>query len=103
MKFTLRQLHKMINEEISQLSEEAPAPEGPSTGKELKGSAASKKATEKIGNNPAIKDAINQIQTADQLASFLQGVLSLAAEKGIDKNEIKTALGKVVSAVKSAK
>jgi len=101
MKITLRQIRKIINEEISNLREAGP-PAEPSTGKQIKGSVASQKATEKIGDNPAIKDAIDKIQTADQLASFLQGTLTLAAEKGIDEKELKAALNKVVSAVKNA-
>lgn len=100
MNLTEAQLRSIVRSEIKSLKEDGPKP---AVGKDIKGSVASKTASEKIEASPAVKKALDQITSADGLASFLQSVIKLAAEKGIDQNEIKTALKKVASAVMSAK
>jgi hypothetical protein len=102
MVLTEKALRNMIRSQIRALHE-GPNDSPPSTGKDIKGGAAADKAGEKVTSNSTIKKAIDQITTADGLASFIQDVIEAASEKGIDKNEIKTALKKLSAAVAAAK
>lgn len=102
MKITLGQIRRIINEEISLLRESGESdPPAPDIGRQLKGSAASEKAIQKIEDNSAIKAAIDQIETADKLAAFMQRILSLASEKGIERGEVLQALNKLGTAVRT--
>lgn len=72
-----------------------------STGKDLKGNVSSDKAIEKIKDNPAIKSALDKITDAKSLAAFLQDILQLVSEKGIDQNEITSAINALKTALSS--
>lgn len=95
MKITALQLRRIIKEEISRAIRENGTE--PNIGKDIKGSAASEKASEKLDANPTIKNALDQITTSDGLAAFIQSAIKVASEKGIDRNKIDLALKKVVS------
>lgn len=98
MKIKLEQLRRIIREELQlNLAEEA---EPASTGKDIKGSATSEKASELLGKNKALVAIIDKITTKDALADFLQATLKMAAEKGIDQSEAEGALKKVLMAMK---
>ena len=100
MKTAENYLRRFIKEEVSKMFEDNGAL---STGKDIKGGAAADKAASKISGNPVIQKSLDQITTADGLGSFLQDIIKAASEKGIDQNEIKTAVKKLASAVASAK
>jgi len=100
MKTAENYLRRFIKEEVSKILEDNGAP---SVGKDIKGGAAADKAADKISGNPVIQKSLDQITTADGLASFLQDIIKAASEKGIDQNEIKGAVKKIASAVSSAK
>jgi hypothetical protein len=96
MKIRLSELRTIIRNVLAE--ELSPA----STGKEIKGTAASTKAVEKVEKNPAIKAAMDKITDAQGLADLVQGILSQASEKGIDQSELNSAISKVKSAASSA-
>jgi len=98
MKITESQLRRIIREEISLLHEEG----GVDTGKEIKGGVAAQKASSKIESNPAIKAALDAIKIPNDLAAFLQDITAAATAKGMDKEEMKTAVKKFGQAVLSA-
>lgn len=79
------------------------AAEKADVGKELTSTAKSDKAIEYIEKNPAITKVIDSLQTSSDLAAFMQGVIAMATRENIDQDELKSALAKVVSGVKSAK
>jgi hypothetical protein len=97
MKIRLGELKRIVQSVISE------APVTPDVGKEIKGSAASDKAVEKLEKNPAIVSAMDKITDVNGLANLLQGVIEIAMQKGIDQNEIKSALNKVLGSAKAAK
>lgn len=98
MKIKLEHLRRIIKEEYQlQLAE---AEEPATTGKDIKGSTASEKASELLGKNKALMTIIDKITTKDSLADFLQATLKLASEKGIDQAEAEGALKKVLAAMK---
>jgi len=96
MRINESQLRRMIRAQVRLVLE---AGETPDVGKDIKGSAASEKAAELLDKAPGLSKAIDDIKTADELADFLQAVLVAATKKGIDKNEVVTALKRVGSAV----
>jgi len=96
MRINESQLRRMIRAQVRLVLE---AGETPDVGKDIKGSAASEKAAELLDKVPGLSKAIDNITTADGLADFLQAVLAAATKKGIDRNEVVTALKKVGSAV----
>lgn len=116
MKLTENLLKKLIAEEsdrldeerfrqrvrrhLSALREEKPAA---SVGKELSSTAQSDKAVSYIEKNPALSKAIDSLKTSNDLAAFMQGVISLATKENIDQEELKSALNKVASGIKAAK
>lgn len=90
MRITESQLRKIIRNQIRNLlSEDGEV----STGKDIKGSAASDKASKKI-ENPAIQAALDAIKTPDGLASFLQDVTDAVAKKGMDQSKVNTGVKK---------
>lgn len=96
MRINESQLRRIIRAQARLVLE---AGETPDVGKDIKGSAASEKASELLDKVPGLSKAIDNITTADGLADFLQAVLVAATKKGIDKNEVVTALKKVGSTV----
>lgn len=108
MKLTENQLRNIIQKEIDILQKEslmsikedvAPA----EVGKDIKGNAAAEKASSKISGNTALKNLLDQITTTDALASFLQDVLKITSQKGIDQKEAVNALKKVLASAVNAK
>jgi hypothetical protein len=89
-----------VRRQLSILREEKPAA---SVGKELTGTAQSDKAVDYIEKNPALSKAIDSLKTSNDLAAFMQGVISLATKENIDQEELKSALNKVASGIKAAK
>lgn len=88
-----------VRRELSILREEKAV----SVGKQITGTSKSEKAVSYIEKNPALSKAIDSLRTSSDLAAFMQGVISLATRENIDQEELKSALNKVVSGVKSAK
>jgi hypothetical protein len=100
MRIAESQLRKIIrNQILSLLKEEGEV----NTGKDIKGTAASDKATEKVTSSPAIKVALDAIKTPDGLASFLQDVTDAIAEKGMDQSKVASAIKKFGREVLAAK
>lgn len=100
MRITESQLRKIVRNQIrSILKEDGEV----STGKDIRGSSASEKATEKVTSNPAIKAALDAIKTPDGLASFLQDVTNAVAEKGMDQSKVVAAVKKFGREVLAAK
>lgn len=95
LKITEAQLRRIIRQEILREAEQT----APSVGKDIKGGAAAEKAVEKITKNPTIVKALEPIDNAAKLAEFIQGMLKAAAAKGINKEEIKAAMTKILQAV----
>jgi len=98
MKITESDLRRIIQEEISSIAEEEA-----NVGKDIKGGAASEKASQKMSTNKTLVAAMDQITTTDSLASFLQDVIRTASQKGISQQEAISALKKVLSAASSSK
>jgi hypothetical protein len=99
MKITTSTLRRIIQEEISSLSEE----ESTNVGKDIKGNTAADAASKKMSSNPALVSAMDKITTKDSLASFLQDVIKMASENGINQQEAIGAINRVLAAVKSSK
>lgn len=93
-------LRKIIRNQIHDLLKEDGEVD---TGKDIKGTTASDKATEKVTSNPAIKAALDAIKTPDGLASFLQDVTNAVAEKGMDQSKVVAAIKKFGREVLAAK
>lgn len=100
MRIVESQLRKIIRNQILSLLKEDGEVD---TGKDIKGTAASDKATEKVTSNPAIKTALEAIKTSDGLASFLQDVTNAVAEKGMDQSKVAAAVKKFGKEVLTAK
>lgn len=98
MKITETDLRRLIQEEIASIAEEEA-----NVGKDIKGGAASEKASQKMSTNKTLVSAMDQITTTDALASFLQDVIRTASQKGISQQEAISALKKVLSAASSSK
>ena len=65
---------------------------GATTGKHIKGNAASDAVEKRIQANPALKTAFGNIQTAPGLAAALQSVLDIVTNNGIDRSELEITL-----------
>lgn len=100
MKITESTLRKLIQEEILTLSE---ADESAKVGTDIKGNTAADTASKKMSSNPALVSAMDKITTKDSLASFLQDVIKMASENGINQQEALGAITKLLAVVKSAK
>ncbi len=104
MKITESRLRSIIREQISLfLKEEGEV----NTGKDIKDTSASKKASTKVTSNPAISSLLDAIKDPQGLAAFLQDVTSAVVEKGMDQEKMKTGVKKfgqtILTAPKPAK
>lgn len=100
MKITESTLRKLIQEELRALNEDG---ESTNVGKDIKGNTAADTASKKLSSNPALVSAMDKITTKDSLASFLQDVIKMASENGINQQEALGAITKLLAVVKSAK
>ena len=101
MKITERKLRQIVRQELIREDESKGGDESaPSTGEEIKGGSSAQTAKKKLESNPAIKDALDKVTTATDLAATIQSMIDLASEKGIDEKELKAALSKVTTVVK---
>lgn len=107
MKIAESRLRSIIREQILfLLSEETPTPGGASgvnTGKEIKDTSTSKKASEKVTLNPAIMSALDAIKDPQGLAAFLQDITNAVTEKNMDQEKMRAGVKKFGQAVLSAK
>lgn len=97
MRINELQLRRIIRAQARLVLE---AGETPDVGKNIKGSAASEKASGLLDKVPGLSNAMDKITTTDGLADFLQAVLVAATKEGIKKDQIAPALKKVFSALK---
>jgi len=108
-KITSVRLRQIIKEELMNVLAEkedkvdATAAGGIKTAEDVKGSAASKIASDKLASNPTLQKLIDPISDKKGATAFLASVIQMLTAKGVDKNELLGALNIIKADAAAAK